>query len=248
MMATVPPSADHAAPVTVLARSLHRKTITSAISSGSARRPSGTLAAWASSASSRVTPRASAAWSASPPAVRPQLGGDRAGRDGVDEHAVGGEAVGEDARQRQLGGLGHRVGGVRQRRALARRRGHVDDPPAAARGHPRRGRAHEAHRRHHVQLPLRAPVLVGELVERPREARAGVVDEHVDAAHLLGAGGDDALVDLGVGDVGGEVLGADLARRRLGQALGAAGDHQHLRPLGGQPAARSPARSRGSRR
>jgi hypothetical protein len=59
MIATVPPSADHAAPVTVLARALHRKATTSAISPGSARRPSGTLLACASSASSREMPRAS---------------------------------------------------------------------------------------------------------------------------------------------------------------------------------------------
>src|SRR3712207_6936718 len=40
---TAPPSALHAAPVTVDARSEHRNVMTLAISSGRARRPSGTL-------------------------------------------------------------------------------------------------------------------------------------------------------------------------------------------------------------
>ena len=53
MTGTAPPSTDHAAPATSLARSEQRKTITSAISCGSAKRPSGTLAAAAASASSR---------------------------------------------------------------------------------------------------------------------------------------------------------------------------------------------------
>jgi hypothetical protein len=63
----VPPSTDHAAPVTVEARSEQRKTITLAISSSVAKRPSGTLPCWTSSASSREIPRASAVWSAIPP-------------------------------------------------------------------------------------------------------------------------------------------------------------------------------------
>ena len=43
------------------------------------------------------------------------------------------------------------------------------------------GGAHQPHRRHHVELPLGLPLVVGELLERAHRARAGVVDEHVDA-------------------------------------------------------------------
>src|SRR5829696_9984700 len=64
---TVPPSTDQDAPDTSLARSEHRKTTTFAISSSVPNRPRGILPLWASSASSRVIPRASATWSANPP-------------------------------------------------------------------------------------------------------------------------------------------------------------------------------------
>ena len=63
MMGTVPPSALHAAPVTYEARSEQRKTITDAISSGRASRPSGRPAPTFASTSSR-----SPCWSARPPA------------------------------------------------------------------------------------------------------------------------------------------------------------------------------------
>ena len=60
-LGTVPPSTDHEAPATALACAEQRNTITAAISSGSAKRPSGTFACCASSASSREMPRAAAA-------------------------------------------------------------------------------------------------------------------------------------------------------------------------------------------
>jgi hypothetical protein len=63
MIGTVPPSADQAAPVTYEARSEARNAITAAISSGSARRPSGRPAPTFASTSSRSPP----CWSASPP-------------------------------------------------------------------------------------------------------------------------------------------------------------------------------------
>ena len=129
---TVPPSADQAAPVTLLARALHRKTTTSAISRGSARRPSGIFPACAASASSRRAAPRRGDLLGQAVGAGPQLRGDGAGRDRVDEHVVRRVGVGEDARERQLRGLGHRVGGVGQRRALAGARADVDDPPAAA--------------------------------------------------------------------------------------------------------------------
>ena len=98
-----------------------------------------------------------------------------------------------------------------------------------------------------MQLPLALPVLVGQLVGRAGEARARVVDEHVDAAHLLGRAGHDAAGDVRVGDVGGQPLGAKLLGR-LAQRLLPARDHQHpralLRKLGAQRPADAAARAR----
>ena len=165
MVATVPPSTDQLAPVTSAARSEQRKTTTPAISSGVPKRPSVVLPAWTSIDSSRE----SRAPVRSGPRARPRPStarGDGPGRDRVDEHALGAVAVGEHARERGLGGLGHRVGGVGERRALAGRRGDVDHPAPAALGHRRRERAHQPHRGHHVQLPLQLPVLLAQLAER----------------------------------------------------------------------------------
>ena len=69
------------------------------------------------------------------------------------------------------------------------------------------------------------------------EARPRVVDEHVDAAHLLGARRDDALVGVGVGDVGGDVVGAvaELLRGGRERRL-VAPDQQHARALRDEPA------------
>src|SRR5919204_103050 len=69
MIGTVPPSALHAAPVTYAARSEQRNVTTAAISSGSARRPSGRPAPTAARTSSRVLPLRAACWSARPPSA-----------------------------------------------------------------------------------------------------------------------------------------------------------------------------------
>src|SRR6266508_633562 len=67
MTATVPPSALQAAPVTYDDTGEQRKAITAAISSGSARRPSGRPAPTLASTSSRVFPDRAATWPARPP-------------------------------------------------------------------------------------------------------------------------------------------------------------------------------------
>src|SRR3954470_710095 len=67
MIGTVPPSALHAAPVTYDARGEHKNATTEAISSGSARRPSGRPAPTAASTSARDLPLRAPCWSASPP-------------------------------------------------------------------------------------------------------------------------------------------------------------------------------------
>ena len=94
------------------------------------------------------------------------------------------------------------------RRALARGRGDVHDSAPAALGHGRDGGAHQPHRRHHVQLPSRLPVLVGHVGELSPLRLAGVVDHHVELAEALGRLGDDPLGRVGVGDV-------ERERRRL---------------------------------
>ena len=118
-----------------------RNTITAAISSSVPIRPIGSLAWVASSTSSRVWPvrarppgrrgrprRSRARW---PPArARPRSPARPSARERVREHAP----------ERELRGLRDRVGGVRERRALARRGAHVHDPPSAGLGH-RRARA-----------------------------------------------------------------------------------------------------------
>ena len=98
----------------------------------------------------------------------------------------------------------------------------------------------------HVELPLPVPVLVGQLVERLDERGAGVVDEHVDPAEPLDAGGDDPLAGVGLRDVGGEDLG--VARRRLGEPVAVAPDEQQPRALGGEQLGRRAADAPCSRR
>ncbi len=169
-----------------------------------------------------------------------RLDGPRGER--VHAHAGARVAVGEPARERQLGRLAHRVGEVRPGWPLARGRGHVHDPPPAALGHARRGRAHQPHRRHHVQLPLDVPVLVAQLVERPHRARARVVHQHVERAEAPLALLHHQLRRGGCRHVDGEPLRPPaLGRALLGgraQGLLAAGHEQHRRALGAQHAGR----------
>ena len=121
MIATAPPSTDQAAPVTLLARSRaeehdHGGDLASARRSGRA----GSWTPAPASASSREMPRAAPAGRRARPSPIQSGEPTGAGRDGVDEHAVVRAGVGEHARERQLRRLRHRVGGVRQRRPLAR--------------------------------------------------------------------------------------------------------------------------------
>src|ERR1700716_2945814 len=67
MIATVPPSALHAAPVTYEACGEQRNAITDATSAASANLPSGLPDPTSANTSSRVLPVRAARWSASPP-------------------------------------------------------------------------------------------------------------------------------------------------------------------------------------
>ena len=93
-----------------------------------------------------------------------------------------------------------------------------------------------AHRRHHVQLPGRLPVLVGDVVELSPLRLAGVVDDHVEAAEALGRLLEDALARVGVGDVERKrrrlaALGAAASAAALGELVLAARDEQDGRAL-----------------
>ena len=166
----------------------------------------------------------------------PHLRFGRAGADRVDEHAAGRVAVGEEARERELRRLRHRVLRHRRRWALAGRRADVDDPAPATLGHRRGDGTHRPQRRHHVDLVLRPPVLVGDIVEVAPAGVAGVVDEHVEGAEALRRGGQDPLT----GVVGGDVEGED-------RGLAARLPTRRRRPLPGPPAGAPRRGRRGAR-
>ena len=118
----------------------------------------------------RECPVRSAIWSARPPSPVHSSRRDRPRRDRVHEHALARPACRRTrAAERQLAppSSPSRPRSCSDGR-LPDDEADVHDPAAAALGHRRRERAHQPHRRHHVQLPLRLPVLVGELVERAR--------------------------------------------------------------------------------
>ena len=201
MTGTAPPSTDQAAPATSEACSEHRNTITAAISSGRGEAPDGQAGRRRVQHLAACAPLGRHGLVDQSARLEPQLAGDRARGHGVDEHAAPGMGVGVGARQRQLRRLGHRVGDVALPRPLARGRGHVDDPAPAAPRHLRDRGPHEPHRRHHVDLPHRLPLLVGERRDRPHLAHAGAVDEHVDGLEPLPARRHRALAGVRLGHV-----------------------------------------------
>ena len=205
MMGTEPPSTDHAAPGHVRRPLGAQEADDGGDLLGLPRAAERDSARTRSSASSRVIPCAPAAWSAMPALLEPQAAADRARAStaltSTPRARVG---VGERARERELGRLGHGVGGVGRRGALARGGGDVDDPrPSPAR--PCRGASALMRRigAEHVQLPLLEPVRVGQLVQRRDRARAGVVDEDVGR----GRGRGQRAPGRSIGDVGGHGLG-----------------------------------------
>ena len=213
----------------------------------------------ASRPSSRLGRRrcSSTDWSSRPPGSIQSSDLTGPGADRVDEHAGARVAVGEEARERELGGLGDRVlAASAGRRALAGGRGDVDDAAPAALGHRRERLAHQPHRRHHVELPGGVPVVVGHVVEVAPRRRAGVVDDHVDLAEALLGRGDDAAPASGSVTSSGQVGGATVGDRsgpaafggRLGDLRLGPGDEQHLSRPPRRASAPSRGRSRGRRR
>ena len=144
MIGTVPPSALQAAPVTYEARSEARKTITAAISSGlrkAAERPP------RSDLRENFLPLALLVCETT--VAEPRLGRRRPRRDGVAADPVACVEVRDEPGQREHRGLRHGVVRHPRRRALAGRRGDVDDRAArldGGSGAPRGSRARSSSR------------------------------------------------------------------------------------------------------
>ena len=92
-----------------------------------------------------------------------------------------------------------------------------------------------------------APLLVGVLVQRLVAADAGVGDHVGEPAHRVGRRVHGRGGGVGIGDVGGERMAADLLGDGRG-ALAVAVEHRHLRAARGEEAARWPRRCRRHRR
>ena len=220
---------------------------------------SGACAPASASASSRLSaPRdlASTGRAGRPaPSTSPTSTGP--GADRVDEDAALRVAVGEEARERELGRLRDRVLGHRRRGALAGGRADVDDPAPAALGHRRDRRPHRPQRRHHVELVLRrasprrgprrgraswaAPALLTSTSSAPKRSSAAA-SIRSPASSSVTSSASGAAAAAGRLRRPRRLLG----RRR--QALLAARDEQHVARPRRRAAARSRGRCRGWRR
>src|SRR5215470_1190355 len=132
---------------------------------------------------------------------------------GVDADVVPGILVGERLGQVEAGRARHRGRQRAGRRRLAPHRGDVHDAPAPALLHVGDDEAGHAHRAHDLELPIRLPVLVGDLLEAGRGRGARVVEEDVHAAPLGDHRVDQPLAICSAADVGD--LGQHLAPRGL---------------------------------
>src|SRR3989441_950402 len=121
---------------------------------------------------------------------------DAAGADGVDRDGVRRQLLGHDLGEADHAELRRRVGAAAGGAALARHRGHVDDPPAAARQHVRdHGAAHQE-RALEIDIDDEVPRLLWHLPEQATIGTVrggGVVDEHIDAAEPREGVRDEAL-------------------------------------------------------
>src|SRR5438874_93514 len=162
-------------------------------------------------------------------------------RHGRDEDAALRAEVGEplgEIHERRVGCAAREIG---RRRVARGRPGDVDDAAAALGLHDREHGARHANVAHELEAPVVEPLGVRDLEEAAAADRAGVVDEHVDAAasgtlglrddalHLrqlreVGADGDRVFLTAGAR------LGGQLVERRL-----VARHRDHARALVGHP-------------
>ena len=180
-------------PVTNAASGEQRNDTRPATSVGVPRRPRGVARAQVASVSGRASGVAGVGGD-----------GDVAGRDEHDADAVGGEVEGETAGEAEQSGLRRGVGDGVALGGEGGDRADVDDHAAAALAHRGRGGARAAERRAEVDREHVVEALVGALVEghqRRRSGDGGVVDQHVDAAELGHAVGDEPPAGVAVGEV-----------------------------------------------
>ena len=178
------------------------------------------------------------------------LGGEPAGAQGVDAHALAGPLEGQLLGELHDGALGRHVVRLLDRRGadVAEDRRDVHDA-AGALGH------------HHLaaqlrQVPDGRDVHLHRLAERVEVlvldgdvvADAGVVDEHIHGAALADGLGDQLLAGLGVGDVGRHDDSTIEVGGQRGEAVGTARGEHHSGPDGVEHAARTARRGRRRRR
>ena len=170
---------------------------------------------------------------------------DQSGRDAVDPHTVLRDLLGGRPRQCQHAGLCGVVGGVARRAAgPGLDRGDVDDRAGAALDHLRQHRAHGQEVAGQADVDHAAPRFRRRLPDGRGLGGPGVVDEHVDAAHLisdLAEHGCDAVL---VADVqlppasGATALTRDLLRHALRPGEVEVRDRDVGAGLGEQPSGR----------
>mmetsp|Transcript_3477 Transcript_3477/g.6182 ORF Transcript_3477/g.6182 Transcript_3477/m.6182 type:complete len:350 (-) Transcript_3477:403-1452(-) len=133
---------------------------------------------------------------------------DEARRDAIDRDAPARDFVGQGFRHAHHARLGGRVIGLSGVTRGAYHAGNIDDPAPTGLHHATQRAATEPHGRGQVDLQHARPLLVGHAHEKVVAGDAGVVHQHVEAAHcrdrLLGQGVDR----LRVAQVAGQDMGA----------------------------------------
>ena len=157
--------------------------------------------------------------------LHPLIAHDQADQHGIDQDVVLAAFARHHLGQRHAGRPRYRGRRRGRRRRLGVGVEHVDDAAPFARLHARPDQPGEADRGKQFEVEVFLPGFVGDVLERHRPRRAGVVDEDVDRAEI----GGDLLMRLG--NVG------SLRRRR-----------RHSREPRGHPSRAAPAPPSGRRR
>src|SRR4051794_31240105 len=160
--------------------------------------------------------------------VEPCTGRRRARRNGVAADPVLGVEVGYETREREHRCLRHRVVRHPRRRALPRSGGHVHDDAAAGGAHRGQSGADATDVAHHVELPHRVPLVVGQVVEGGLVCLPHVVHEAIDRPDL----GHESLGGRRIRQVGGHPEGRAALVLRAVDARRVAAGHDDTRALG----------------
>ena len=150
----------------------------------------------------------------------------------IDRHGGAARHLGQPARDRKLGGLGHSIVDHLARYIQRGFRGDEDDASPIALQHARHVGARQPHARHHIDFKETAPVLIGDIEEALGFENPGIVDEDVDIRLR-----PDQHLATGIGrDIGGNAPNpgsrhrpGDRGHRLIDLGLGPAVDH-HVSP------------------